>query len=132
MGIPSQAEYERNELNRADADEQRINRTPLRDRQEARASFQEAMATDPAVVAERISWLIDGHYGYGQMVLAKRVVANPRLNREAILNQMAGVFEWQCPRVLAQAAWGKLSPAQKKALSAAISVVVADAEGAEV
>ena len=128
MGIPSQAEYGRNERRSADIFEQRINKSPLRDRQEARAAFLEAMATDPATVAERISWLIDGHYGYGEMLAARQVVASPRMNHEAGLTQLVAVFEWQCPRVMAVDAWKKLTPAQKKALSAAVAVVV---EGAE-
>jgi len=131
MGIPSQAEYERNERTRAYNDEQRINRAPLGDRKAARDAFHEAMAEDPATVAERISWLLDGNYGYGQMQAAKEVVANKRLNREAILTQLVAVHEWQCPRDMARAAWTKLTPAQKKALSAAVAVVVQHAEAGE-
>jgi hypothetical protein len=124
MGTPNQAEYERNERRQAAIEEQRINKEPLGDRQEAREAFREAMADDPAVVAERISCLIDGDYGLGQMLAAKEVVVNPRLNREAILTQMIGVFEWGCPRVMGTGAWKKLTPAQKKSLSAAVAVVV--------
>lgn len=127
MPIPSQAEYERSERDRMDAEEQRINRAPLRDRQEARAAFKEAMATDPVAVAERVAWMIDGNYGRGQYKVARETVANPRLNREAVLCQLVGVFEYQCPRVMGTDAWKKLTVAQKEALSAAIAVVVSEA-----
>ena len=130
MGIPSQTKYESSESRRAMLDEQRIERAPLRDRREAQAAFLEAMASDPAVVAERIAWLIDGNYGYGQMQMARQVVASPRMNREAALTQLVAVYEWQCPRRMAVDAWKKLTSAQKKALSAAIEVVVAEAERA--
>ena len=93
--------------------------------------FHEAMAEDPATVAERISWMLDGNYGYGQMVMAKEAVAAKRMNREALLTQMVGVFEWQCPRDMSRAAWTKLTPAQKKALSAAVAVVIKHAESGE-
>ena len=131
MGIPSQAEYEANERHRAYVDEQRINQAPLGDRKAARDAFHEAMAEDPATVAERISWMLDGNYGYGQMVMAKEAVAAKRMNREALLTQMVGVFEWQCPRDMSRAAWTKLTPAQKKALSAAVAVVIKHAESGE-
>jgi hypothetical protein len=131
MPTPSNAEYESNERRRAILDEQRIDQSPLRDRKEAQAAFHEAMARDPATVAERISWLIDGNYGYGQMMMAKQVVGSPRMNREAALTQLVAVFEWQCPRNLAVDAWKKLTPAQKKALSEAVAVVVESAEHPE-
>ena len=130
MEIPSQAEYEANERRRAYDDEQRINRESLGDRKAARDAFHEAMAEDPATVAERVSWLLDGNYGYGQMVMAKEAVAAKRSNREALLTQMVGVFEWQCPRDMSRAAWTKLTPAQKRGLSAAVAVVIKNAEDA--
>jgi len=131
MGIPSQTEYENSERRRAMLDEQRIERAPLADRREAQADFLAAMASDPATVAERISWIIEGNYGHGQMLMARQVVASPRMNREAALTQLVAVFEWQCPRRMAVEAWKKLTPAQKKALAAAVDVVVRNAEQGE-
>jgi len=131
MPIPSQAEYESNERRRAMLDEQRIERAPLGDRREAQAAFLEAVATDPAAVAERIAWLIEGNYGYGQMQMARQVLGSPRMNRESALTQLAAVFEWQCPRRMAVEAWKKLTSSQKKALSQAVAVVVSEAERAE-
>ena len=131
MGIPSQAEYESNERHQVYVEEQRIERAPLGDRKAARDAFHEVMAEDPATVAERISWLLDGNYGFGKMQVAKEAGANKRLNREAILTQRAGVFEWRCPRVMCRDAWGKLTPAQKKKLSAAVAVVIQHAEAGE-
>lgn len=129
--IPSQAEYELNERSRVYKEEQRLEKEPLSDRKAARDAFHEAMAEDPATVAERISWILAGNFGYGQMVVAKETVANKRMNREAMLTQMAGVFEWNCPRTMCRDAWTKLTPAQKKALSAAVAVVIAEAEAEE-
>jgi hypothetical protein len=131
MPTPNQAEYESSERRRAMLDEQRIERAPLRDRKEAQAAYLEAMSSDPAVVAERVSWLIDGNYGYGQMQMARQIVASPRMNRESALCQLAAVFEWQCPRRMAVDAWKKLTTAQKTALSAAVDVVVRNAENLE-
>lgn len=131
MPIPSQAQYEANELAMARRDEERINAEPLRDRKECQANFLDAMASDPALVAERISWLIDGNYGFGPMLLAKQIVASPRMNRVAALSQLIGVFEWRCPRVMGIAAWKKLTGTQKGTLDAAIETVIEEAETAE-
>jgi len=128
MSIPSQAEYESNELAMARRDEERINAEPLNERKECQAAFLDAMATDPALIAERIGWLIDGNYGYGPMLLAKRIVASPRVNRVAALSQLICVFEWRCPRTMGIAAWKKLTKAQQRALDAAIETVIAEAE----
>ena len=124
MPIPSQAEYEVRELNEAARREQEIDRSPLSERKEAQQSFLEAMRDDPGVVAERVSWLLDGNYGYGPMVLAKQVLQNTRINRRAIFTQSIAVFEWMCPRRMAVLAWKKLTPAQKSLLDQAIDVVI--------
>jgi hypothetical protein len=131
MPIPSQAEYERNELYQAVRREQEIDRAPLSERKEAQQNFLETMRDDPAVVAERVSWLLDGNYGYGPMMMAKEVLRNPRLNRRAILVQSVGVHEWMCPRRMTVDAWKKLTLAQKDLLDAAVDVVVEAAEKEE-
>jgi hypothetical protein len=131
MPLPTQAQYETNELSVARRDEERINQEPLQDRKECQANFLEDMATDPALVAERIAWLIDGNYGYGQMILAKRIVASPRSNRVAALSQLVGVFEWHCPRAMGVAAWKKMTKAKQQALESAIETVISEAEKAE-
>lgn len=130
-GIPTQAEYERNELAMAARREREIDQQPLADRKEAQQSFLLAMRDDPGVVAERISWLLGGDYGWGAMTLAKRVLASPRMNRRAILTQSIAVHEWMCPRRMAVDAWKKLAPAQKRLLDAAVDVVIASAEREE-
>jgi hypothetical protein len=131
MPTPSQAEYESRMFREAAAREREVDRAPLSDRREAQREFLSAMATDPAVVAERIGWLVDGNYGYGEMQLARRVVANPRMNRESALTQLVAVYEWQCPRRMAVEAWKKLTRPQKEELSEAVAVVVAEAEREE-
>ena len=67
----------------------------------------------------------------GPMVIAKEVLARPRMNREAILTQMIAVFEWMCPRRMAVEAWKKLTPAEKDKLSKVIAKEIADAQKAE-
>jgi hypothetical protein len=128
MPIDSQSEYESRMYREAASREREIDTASLSDRKEAQKEFLSAMATEPAIVAERIGWLIDGNYGYGEMKMAKQVIASPRMNRETALTQLVAVFEWMCPRRMAIDAWKKLTVPQKKALSEAIAVVIFAAE----
>lgn len=126
--MESQREYEHRSLAEADRHLREIERAPLAERKEAAANFLDAIRTDPALVAERLGWIIDGNYGYGEMMKAKQVVSNPRLNREAILVQMVAAYEWMTPGDMARAAWKKLTGKEKQALSAAVDVVITAAE----
>lgn len=128
MGIPTQEQYERNERMSAHNHLQEIERAPLSDRKEAQRDFARVMGEDPALLAERLGWLIDGNYGYGEMGMAKQIVAHPRMNREAALTQLVGAFEWQCPQRMTADAWKKLTSDQKAVLSAAVDVVIKAAE----
>ena len=131
MPLPTQAQYEANELADARRKEEYVNRESLRDRKESQAHFHDLMAHDPALVAERIGWMVDGNYGFGPMLLAKQIVASPRMNRVAALTQLVGVFEWSCPRVMSVATWKKLTKSQQRALESAIETVISAAEKAE-
>ena len=130
-GTPSQAEYERRELSDAQRKLVELRRAPLSDRKEAQAEFLKAMRDDPELVAERIGWLLGGNYGYGSMLLAKRVLVTPRMNRSAALTQMIGAFEWMVPEEMVRAAWKKLSTSEKAALERAVQGAIKSAEREE-
>lgn len=128
MPIPSQAQYERREADEAHRRLLEIERAPLSDRKEAQAAFLEAMAEDPALVGERIGWLLEGNYGYGQMQMAKQVLAGGgRTNKRARLTHLIGAFEWQCPQVMAISAWKKMTKGQQAALDAVVDMVIVEA-----
>lgn len=130
-GIPSQSEYEHRELREANQRLSEVERAPLADRKEAAAEFLAAMRDHPDLVAERVGWLLDGNYGYGQMLMAKRVLGSPRMNRGAALTQMVAAFEWSSPGAMARAAWKKLTKGQQSALDRAVQAVIRDAEREE-
>lgn len=127
-GIPSQSEYERNELAEAHRHLSEIERAPLVDRKEAAATFLAVMRDNPGAVAERIGWLLDGNYGYGSMLMAKRVLASPRMNRSAALTHLVAAFEWRTPNAMARAAWNTLTKNQQSALEIAVQGAILDAE----
>ncbi len=82
------------------------------------------MRDHPDLVAERVDWLIDGNYGYGEMMLAKQVVASPRMNQVAALTQLTAALEWKCPEDRARSAWKRLTPAQQHRLDQSVRRVV--------
>lgn len=128
MPIPSQREYEQREITLAHKQIDEVNDAPLADRKEAQMNFFESMRDAPHVVGERIGWLLDGNYGYGSMILAKRILNSPRMNRAAALTQMVGVFEWQSPEAMTRQAWKRLTAGEKAALAEQVERAIADAE----
>lgn len=127
----SQAEYERRELASALRKIEEVRRAPLADRKEAAAEFFEVMRDRPEIIGERIGWLLDGNYGFGEMLLARQVIERPRMNREAQLNQLIGVFEWMSPPDRTIAAWKKLTVSEKSMLDKIIGDVIRDYEASE-
>jgi len=130
-GIPSQSEYERRELQEANQRLSAVERAPLADRKEAAAEFLAAMRDHPELVAERVGWLLGGNYGYGQMLMAKRVLGSPRSNRSAALTQMVAAFEWSSPGAMTREAWKKLTKSQQATLERAVQATIRDAEREE-
>lgn len=130
-GTPSQTEYERRELADARGRLGEVRRAPLADRKAAQAQFFEAMRDHPELVAERLGWLLDGSYGWGEGQLAKQILASPRMNRSAALTQMVGVFEWQSPEDMSRAAWKKLSAGEKARLESEVQAAISSAESEE-
>jgi hypothetical protein len=124
-------DYERNELRLAGKHMDEVNSASLSDRKDAAESFYAAMKDDPALVAERISWMLDGNYGKGAQLKAEQVLASPRMNQAAALNMLVASFEWMCPGRMAAASWKRLTPVQKRELDEAISVVIESATGEE-
>lgn len=122
----SDREYEAREAQEFHKQLREVEKAPLADRKEAAAEYLDAMKNDPSRVAERISWLIDGNYGYGAMKAAERVLRSPRMNRGAALSIMVAALDWQCPQRAATAAWKKLTKAQRDALDEAIKTEIAE------
>lgn len=86
----------------------------------AALEFADAMANNPAIVAERIGWLLNGSYGRGSYDAACRVAKNPRMNREAWLVQVIGSLEWMAREVDTRKAFNAMTDAQKAILNSAV------------
>lgn len=100
-----------------------VESAPLAERQEARKDWTEALQ-DPALIAERVSWLLDGNYGFGAHIAAQEVAGNKRMNRPAWMGITIAALEWNCPSNFARAAWNKITTAQQEAITAAIQAEI--------
>lgn len=114
-------EYDTREMQTARNRLAEVRKAPLADRKEAREAYRAAMADDPDLVAERVVWLLNGSYGYGEHLIARTIVAKPRMNRVAALAHLIAVYEWQCPEDFATKAWHDLTPDQQTAIDQAIT-----------
>ena len=106
--------YENRELAEARRTETAVDKAPLADRKEAQTEFLESMRSRPDWVAEQVGWMLEGNYGYGPMLIARNVTK--RMNRPALWTQLVAVYNWQCPRAMAIAAWKKLSKREQAVL----------------
>lgn len=103
----------------------------LADRKEAQSTWLEALIRYPEQIANKIDWLIEGHYGYGEMLVARNVLSNPR-NRSgkvAQLAQLIACYEWGCDDRSARAAFKKLTPEQQAQVNALIQAVIEERKG---
>jgi hypothetical protein len=126
MAIPTQAEYEARERAQFRQQLADVDRQSLSNRQAARDEWSAAMITTPALVAERISWLLSGSYGRGSYTAALDVMAAPRMNHAAWLGQTIAALEWNCPPAFARQAYVKLTAAQRAKLDTAIADIIAE------
>lgn len=124
--IPTQKEYEDREAMEFIRQRNAPNELPRMERKETSAEFAKDMANDPALVATRVSWLLNGSYGYGSYQAARKVAANTHMTREAWMVQVIGAIEWQCREVDTRRAFNAMTKAQQKALTVAVLAEIAE------
>lgn len=123
--------YEQREFKIFRRDVEAPSQLPTQERRENEAKLLEILREDPELVAQRISWLIDGSYGYGSYRQAWQVLDKKRMNRSAWLVQTIGALEWHVvPRRVAHL-WHQLTQAQKDALNKAVEKEILEAEEGE-
>lgn len=112
--------YEANEAAIFMRDRNRASEGTKEEIKAASVEFADAMANNPALVAERIGWLLNGSYGRGSYDAACNVAKNARMNREAWLVQVIGALEWMAREVDTRKAFNAMTDAQKLALNNAV------------
>lgn len=106
---------------------EKLRKAPLAHRREARAAFLESLR-DPDLIAERVHWILIGNYGYGEMLIARQILSNKRMNRAAALVHMVAALDDGCPEDFARAAWHELSAREQTKLDRAVKATIARVE----
>lgn len=94
-------------------------RAEIRDAEEG---LLEAMRDNPALVAERIRWVLNGTHGHGEMKMAYDALMQrgARASKVARLTQLIGAFEWSVPIKRVTSVWKRLTADRQQALERAI------------
>ena len=121
--------YEQRELADAARNEREVERAPLAERKEAQEAFFQTIKHNPAIVAERVTWLLDGQYGMGAMLQAHSVTK--RSNRPAAYSQMIAVLDHNCPRAMAVAAWKKLTAKEQTKLQQLLETAIEEFDASQ-
>lgn len=108
---------ERSEFNRQI---QEVEHASLTERKEGFTEYLDDLKNNPALVAERIGWLLNGSYGKGSYDVARQIVSSPRMNQTAALGVIIAALEWHCPNVFARKAYNSLTSAQQEKLNSLI------------
>lgn len=127
--IPTQTEYEQNELRDLGRTLRRVETAPLAERKETRDELLGYMRTDPELIGERVGWLINGSYGYGACMRAKAILSSrANTNKRAQLVQLVGALEWRCPMRFTAQAWNELTPEQRSKVNEAVDYAIETTE----
>lgn len=122
--VPSQSEYENREHLEFMRQIRQAENGALAERKESARAFFHVLKTDPALVAERVGWLLNGSYGYGSHKAAQGIIRRPRMNAGAWLTTTVAALEWMCPQRMAIAAWKKLTVAEQERLRVLIQMEI--------
>ncbi len=122
--IPTQTEYEAREARLYAQQIRDIETAPLADRKEAAKEWANYLANKPALIAERISWLLNGSYGFWSYKVSREIAANKRLNRTAGLARIIAALEWETPHTMAARAFRALSTEQQAVINSLIQAEI--------
>lgn len=114
--------YEANERKLFLAQIREVENAPL-DKDSA-AELADTLATNPELIAQRITWMLDGSYGKGAYDAAHDVANNRRMNRNAWMVQTITALEWNVKSSKVRAIWKKLTPLQQRSINFAVTDAV--------
>ena len=73
MPYETDHQYEMRSIQEFFNDLKRVDKIPLTERKENAQRFTEDLHRDPALIAERVGWLLNGSYGRGAYIKAMQV-----------------------------------------------------------
>lgn len=80
------------------------------------------------LVLERIEWLLDGNYGYDEMISITNVLERPRMNHNAIIFQAIAKYEWRLNQAQANKVYNTLNQETQDKLNTGITEMLPETE----
>lgn len=111
-------EYHIQEMSRFFRKMARVERAPLRERQEARKEWLEALDCPPEI-ARNVLLVLNGIYGYAEQQRALAIIQE-RENRIAAMSLLLAALDHNCPNAFTRGAFLSLSPEKQIAVNSAI------------
>lgn len=104
----------------------RAERGSPKEKREAFEGWRNALQ-DPELIAERIGWLLAGHYGKGAYDAAWEAVDSRFIKPTTSLLAIIAALEWMVPRTMALKAEQQITPSQLAAVFGAVENMVTSA-----
>lgn len=117
--MSTQAEYHNAEMQRFFRKMEQIEKAPLSERREARGEWKEALEYKQNI-ARNCAWLLDGSYGYGEMIRAHSLIEGGG-NKAARLGILLAALDHGCPATFAVSAFKCLTNEQQETVNEAIN-----------
>jgi len=96
------------------------------DAKDGRKQYAELLS-NPAMLAERIDWMLAGNYGFGAMIRARAILSgSERNNKQAQLCMLLAALDCNCKNAMARSAWLKLSVNSMLAVGEAVEKAIAE------
>ena len=121
--IPTQREYEQREAQMFADHLHMVEALPVYERREASVEFLDTCQHDAPLVAERVSWLLAGCYGYGAYAASRQMIDSMKNPKPALFYLIASL-EWQTGDYYATRCWHTLTEEQCITLNELIGVEV--------
>jgi len=118
-------EYELAEKNKTARRLAEIERTSGAERKAAYQDMQQALTDCPSIIQDRLSWLLDGTYGHGEMLRALEVIdLSGRANKPAQLMTLFCAFEFGVKGADVRKFFKSLTPDVQTALTDGINQAI--------
>lgn len=122
MNLTEKAAYEAREIDRHLAEMHNLEKCSLAHKRDAKAKFLDAIVSDPELIAERVDWLLAGHYGHGAYLLAHKQVSTEAAVEGLLM--MIAQCEWMCTKKWASLAFTEAGPDRIALLIATLGPVL--------
>jgi hypothetical protein len=120
MNNLTQKQYEEQEWKRANISYYDKEKLPKWDRQQGYKDLLADVIASPELISDRINWLLNGTYGYGEMKIAEQAIQLNK-NPNSVLFDLIAHWEWYTSAYYARKVYKNLTKEQQNNLNKLVS-----------